>query len=137
MVNHIFSIVTSKMPTPSAEDTDATSKPQTGHHPHREVLPRKGLLFTESQSQLILCKPKLLPMKSFTLQKMEEMQQEAKRKANKQRQKASRLWKVIILGYMFICLYYGKFTFQTEKEEERERENSERGNFVSESVSFE
>ena len=29
------------------------------------------------------------------------------------------------------------FRFQAEKEEEMERENSERGNFVSESVSFE
>jgi len=100
------------MPSSSAGDTNATSKPQTGHHGHREVLPRKGLLFTESQSQLVLCKPKLLPMKSFTLQKMEEMQQEAKRKANKQRE-------------------------QAEREEAKERENSEKGNFVSESVSFE
>lgn len=93
-VNHTFSVVSKvvsvKMPSPSAEDINATSKSQTGHHAHREVLPRKGLLFTESQSQLILCKPKLLPMKSFTLQKMEEMQQEAKKKANKQRQQASR-----------------------------------------------
>ena len=90
-MNHTFTVINGEMPTPSAEDTNATSKPQTGHHAHREVLPRKGLLFTESQSQLILCKPKLLPMKSFTLQKMEEMQQEAKKKANKQRQQASRL----------------------------------------------
>ena len=47
----------------------------------REVLPKKGLLFTESQSQVVLCKPKLLPLKSFTLQRLEEMQTAAKAKA--------------------------------------------------------
>lgn len=50
----------------------------------REVLPKKGLLFTESQAQLVLCKPKLLPLKSVTLQKMEQMQKEAKIKAQQQ-----------------------------------------------------
>ena len=121
------------MPSSSAGDTNATSKPQTGHHGHREVLPRKGLLFTESQSQLVLCKPKLLPMKSFTLQKMEEMQQEAKRKANKQREQASSLSR----GDIRSAVIGQMFEFQAEKEEAKERENSEKGNFVSESVSFE
>lgn len=50
----------------------------------REVLPKKGLLFTESQAQLVVCKPKLLPLKSVTLQKMESMQKEAKLKAQQQ-----------------------------------------------------
>ena len=52
--------------------------------PFREVLPKKGLLFTESQSQMVLCKPKLLPLKSFTLQKLEKMQNEAKERARDQ-----------------------------------------------------
>lgn len=41
-------------------------------------------MFTESQPQLVLCKPKLLPLKSFTLQKLEKMQDEAKEKAKQQ-----------------------------------------------------
>ena len=35
--------------------------------PFREVLPKRGLIFQESSPQLVLCKPKLLPLKSFTL----------------------------------------------------------------------
>lgn len=50
----------------------------------REMLPKKGLSFTESQPQLVLCKPKLLPLKSFTLQRLEEMQMEAKKRSQEQ-----------------------------------------------------
>ncbi len=64
------------------------------------------------QAQLVLCKPKLLPMKSFTLEKMEQMQNDAKRKANRQREEQER----------------------AQENEERERASA---NFVSESVSFE
>ena len=52
--------------------------------PFREVLPKKGLIFHESESQPVLCKPKLLPLKSFTLQKLEKMQKEATTKAQQQ-----------------------------------------------------
>ena len=38
----------------------------------------------ESSPQLVLCKPKLLPLKSFTLQKLEKMQKEATEKAKDQ-----------------------------------------------------
>ena len=70
----------------------------------------------------------------------------------KEGQQAKTKGKSIVKGYHFrihahmtlfislstvLGLFYGKFTFQAEKEEERERENSEKGNFVSESVSFE
>ena len=41
-------------------------------------------LFQESSPQLVLCKPKLLPLKSFTLQKLEKMQKEATEKAKDQ-----------------------------------------------------
>ena len=55
--------------------------------PFKEVLPKKGLLFTESQPQLTLCKPKLLPLKSVTLLKMERMQKEAKERAKVEQEK--------------------------------------------------
>ena len=57
-------------------------KPQKA--PFREVLPKKGLIFHESEPQPVLCKPKLLPLKSFTLQKLEQMQKEATVKAQQQ-----------------------------------------------------
>ena len=50
----------------------------------REVLPKRGLVFQESSPQLVLCKPKLLPLKSFTLEKLENMQKEAAEKAKEQ-----------------------------------------------------
>ena len=40
----------------------------------REVLPKIGLVHAEQISSWILCKPKIMPMKSFTLQKMESLQ---------------------------------------------------------------
>ena len=61
-------------------ESEGSNQPQ----PFREVLPKKGLLFTETQGQMVLCKPKLLPLKSFTLQKLEKMQNEAKEKARDQ-----------------------------------------------------
>ena len=56
--------------------------------PFREVLPKRGLLFTESQPQTVLCKPKLLPLKSLTLERLETMQREAKEKAREQMREA-------------------------------------------------
>ena len=50
----------------------------------REVLPRQGLLHSEDAPGMVLCKPKLLPLKSVTLEKMEQMQREAEQKARDQ-----------------------------------------------------
>jgi len=47
----------------------------------KEVLPKRGLVYQESNPQLVLCKPKLLPLKSVTLEKLEKMQKEANEKA--------------------------------------------------------
>ena len=47
----------------------------------REILPKRGLVYQESNPQLVLCKPKLLPLKSVTLEKLEKMQKEANEKA--------------------------------------------------------
>jgi hypothetical protein len=41
----------------------------------KEVLPKSGLVVSEkSELQEILCKPKIIPLKSITLQKLEEME---------------------------------------------------------------
>ena len=47
----------------------------------KEVLPKRGLVYQESSPQLVLCKPKLLPLKSVTLEKLEKMQKDANDKA--------------------------------------------------------
>lgn len=45
--------------------------------PLKEVLPKTGLVYTEQNIMPILCKPKLLPLKSVTLEKLDKMQKEA------------------------------------------------------------
>ena len=47
----------------------------------REVLPKRGLVYQESNPQLVLCKPKLLPLKSVTLEKLDKTQKDANAKA--------------------------------------------------------
>ncbi|CAB0039638.1 unnamed protein product [Trichogramma brassicae] len=44
------------------------------------VLPQQGLLYSEHTFDYILCKPKLMPLKSVTLEKLEKMQKEADEK---------------------------------------------------------
>ena len=78
----------------------------------KEVLPKRGLVYQESNPQLVLCKPKLLPLKSVTLEKLEKMQKEANEKAK---------------------------AMQEDIEREKERNNSEfigGGSGQSESVTF-
>ena len=43
----------------------------------KEVLPKTGQLYQEDIPNLVLCKPKLLPLKSVTLEKLEQMQKDA------------------------------------------------------------
>ena len=52
----------------------------------KEVLPRKGLLYQEDSTQLALCRPKLMPLKSVTLEKLEEMQQKIQEQYKEQQQ---------------------------------------------------
>jgi len=84
----------SSMNASNAAPKSATSKKKA---PFREVLPKKGLIFHESEAQAVLCKPKLLPLKSFTLEKLEKMQKEATAKAQetileKQRENESQFY---------------------------------------------
>ncbi|MCL4124950.1 UNVERIFIED_CONTAM: hypothetical protein GTU68_008034 [Idotea baltica] len=53
----------------------------------KEVLPRKGLLYQEDNMPLALCRPKLMPLKSVTLEKLEEMQKSAVEKSRQQQEK--------------------------------------------------
>ncbi|CAB4063643.1 BBIP1 [Lepeophtheirus salmonis] len=64
----------------SSSNSSSSHLPETQF---REYIPRKGgLTFaSESGTQPILCKPKLLPLKSFTLEKLEQMQEESQAKA--------------------------------------------------------
>lgn len=41
------------------------------------ILPSENLLYEKEALDYILCKPKLLPLKSISLQKLENMQKEA------------------------------------------------------------
>lgn len=44
------------------------------------ILPRQGLLYQEEPLDYVLCKPKLIPLKSVTLEKLEKMQRDAELK---------------------------------------------------------
>jgi len=46
----------------------------------KNFVPKVGLLHHKESSQLILCKPKLMPLKSMTLEKLQKMQSEAEKK---------------------------------------------------------
>ncbi|PAA63782.1 hypothetical protein BOX15_Mlig008514g1, partial [Macrostomum lignano] len=43
----------------------------------KPVLPQHGMLFQEHIPSAVLCKPKLLPLKSFTLERLELLQRDA------------------------------------------------------------
>ena len=53
-----------------------------------EVLPKKGVLYFEETNQMVLCKPRIMPLKSVTLEQMERIQKEAQELV-KQQMKAS------------------------------------------------
>ena len=54
----------------------------------KEVLPKQGLTYHEDMPTVVLCKPKLLPLKSVSLEKMEKMQREAQETLKQQEQEA-------------------------------------------------
>ncbi|XP_071420066.1 BBSome-interacting protein 1 [Pithys albifrons albifrons] len=43
----------------------------------REVLPKQGQLSVEDAATTVLCKPKILPLKSVSLEKLERLQRAA------------------------------------------------------------
>ncbi len=47
----------------------------------QEVLPKAGLVYSERGNlSEILCKPKIMPIKSLTLMQIEEMEKQARKK---------------------------------------------------------
>jgi BBSome-interacting protein 1 len=53
----------------------------------KEVVPKNGIIFNEkSEFSEVLCKPKLLPLKSVTIRKLEELEKNFE-KANKEMKK--------------------------------------------------
>ena len=52
----------------------------------KPVLPDGGLTHVEDVPRYVLCKPRILAMKSVTLEKLEQMQKEALSEARAQRQ---------------------------------------------------
>ena len=75
------------------------------------MLSIEGLIFHESEAQAVLCKPKLLPLKSFTLEKLEKMQKEATAKAQetileKQREDHSQFYPGTNSGMFWFSSYF-------------------------------
>lgn len=62
-------------PTPGSKDLGGKEEPI------KPVIPKDGVLCYEEEPFFILCKPKLLPIKSVTIEKMEKLQREAQEKA--------------------------------------------------------
>jgi BBSome-interacting protein 1 len=50
----------------------------------QEVLPKQGQVYDEDLPTMVLCKPKLLPLKSVTLEKLEKMQKDAEEEMRQQ-----------------------------------------------------
>jgi hypothetical protein len=65
------------MPTGKANETPAAG----GSGAVRELLPRRGYLHCEDTLSFVLSKPKLLPLKSFNMEKLERIQKESVEKA--------------------------------------------------------
>lgn len=57
----------------------------------KDFVPKHGFLHQEDTTQYILCKPKLMPLKSVTLEKMEKMQKDAEAKLKQQQEEAEKL----------------------------------------------
>lgn len=58
---------------------------QQHQQPITLILPTSGKLFYEKKQDFQLCKPQLLPLKSFSLEKLEKMQKEAHRQLQENR----------------------------------------------------
>uniref|UniRef100_A0A8D8DM30 BBSome-interacting protein 1 n=1 Tax=Culex pipiens TaxID=7175 RepID=A0A8D8DM30_CULPI len=58
---------------------------QQQQQPITLILPTSGKLFYEKKQDFALCKPQLLPLKSFSLEKLEKMQKEAHRQLQENR----------------------------------------------------
>lgn len=53
------------------------------------ILPTTGKLFFETKTDLKFCPPSLLPLKSFTLEKLEKMKNQAQKQLQENRAKTA------------------------------------------------
>ncbi|CAG0886084.1 unnamed protein product [Cyprideis torosa] len=51
---------------------------------HPQILPKKGQLYYEDIPNFVFCKPKLLPLKSLALEKLEALQEQTQQKLRHQ-----------------------------------------------------
>mmetsp|Transcript_7177 Transcript_7177/g.17227 ORF Transcript_7177/g.17227 Transcript_7177/m.17227 type:complete len:87 (-) Transcript_7177:332-592(-) len=57
------------------QGSGAETSPSSGPGKIQEVLPKAGLVVSEKGNLTeVLCKPKIMPLKSITLEKLEEME---------------------------------------------------------------
>lgn len=70
-------------------DIESIQQPQRTHRLDQVELiePSTGKLFFEQRSELVFCKPHLMPLKSKTLEQLEEMQRETARQLLQKRVK--------------------------------------------------
>lgn len=52
----------------------------------KPILKKQGQIILEDVPDLVLCKPRLMPLKSFTLEKLEKMQLRASQEQPKENQ---------------------------------------------------
>lgn len=75
--------------TPGDEKLVQHKRGSVHHHQQQQpitlILPTSGKLFYEKKQDFALCKPQLLPLKSFSLEKLEKMQKEAQRQLQETR----------------------------------------------------
>ena len=48
------------------------------HSVFPELIPKKGYIYEQDHSAVVMCKPKIMPLKSVTLEKIEQKQTKTK-----------------------------------------------------------
>uniref|UniRef100_A0A8C4WVU1 BBSome-interacting protein 1 n=1 Tax=Eptatretus burgeri TaxID=7764 RepID=A0A8C4WVU1_EPTBU len=71
------------------------SVPETSSFTMPMVILRTGELYTEIKPSLVLCKPKVLPLKSVTLEKLERMQRELQEAVRAQQATAKKRYRTV------------------------------------------
>lgn len=71
------------------EGDRAMSDDKYVNHSVDQILPDFGKLFYQQKSDFVFCKPHLMPLKSITLQKLENMQKEAHKQLQETRAKTA------------------------------------------------
>ncbi|OXA41676.1 BBSome-interacting protein 1 [Folsomia candida] len=85
----------SKAQTPIAEDDGGIGSSSK----IKEVIPKRGYLHCEDELTFVLCKPKLLPLKSFTMEKLEKIQAESVEKAKEMMENSNAYYICTILTF--------------------------------------